>query len=98
MDFSFLLLLLLSRLRLLFLSLSFLVMSHRFSFLAVPRQAGEDWAEVMVMVSFVSFAFQQTAVSLGADLAPITGCQVDEAGCADQGCKEGGRGDEVLDR
>ena len=97
MDFSLLLLLLLSWFRLLFLSLSFLVVSHRLSLLAVPRQAGEDWAEVMVMVSF-AFAFQQTAVSLGADLAPITGGQVDEAGCADQGCKEGGRGDEVLDR
>ena len=96
MDFSLLLLLLLSWFRLLFLSLSFLVVSHRLSLLAVPRQAGEDWAEVMVMVSF-AFAFQQTAVSLGADLA-LASRQVDEAGCADQGCKEGGRGDEVLDR
>ena len=96
MDFSLLLLLLLSRFRLLFLSLSFLVVSHRLSLLSVPRQAGEDWAEVMVMVSF-AFAFQQTAVSLGANLAP-TGCQVDEAGGADQGGKEGRWGDEVLDR
>ena len=95
MDFSLLLLLLLPRFRLLLLSLSFLVVSHRLSLLAVPRQAGEE----RMMVSFAfAFAFQQTAVSLGADLAPITGGQVDEAGCADQGCKEGGRGDEVLDR
>ena len=49
-----------------------------------------------MMVSF-AFAFQQTAVSLGANLAP-TGRQVDEAGGADQGGKEGGGGDEVLDR
>jgi hypothetical protein len=49
-----------------------------------------------MVVSF-AFAFQQTAVRLGANLAP-TGRQVDEAGGPDQGGKEGGRGDEVLDR
>ena len=97
MDFSLLLLLLLPRFRLLLLSLSFLVVSHRLFLLAVPRQAGEDWAEVMVMVSF-AFAFQQTAVRLGAHLT-ATGRQVDEACGADQGGEEGGdRGGEVPDR
>ena len=95
MDFPLLLLPLLSRLRLLFLSLSFLLLPHLLSLLPMPRQAGEERTEVM-MVSF-AFAFQQTAVSLGANLAP-TGRQVDEAGGADQGGKEGGGGDEVLDR
>ena len=93
MDLSLLLLLLLSRLRLLFLSLSFLLLPSLLrSLVAMPRQAGEERTEVMM-----SFAFQQTAVRLGANLTP-TGRQVDEAGGPDQGGKEGGRGDEVLDR
>lgn len=95
MDLSLLLLFLFSRLRLLFLSLSFLLLPSLLrSLVAMPRQAGEERTEVMM--SF-AFAFQQTAVRLGANLAP-TGCQVDEAGGADQGGEEGGRGDEVLDR
>lgn len=95
MDLSLLLLLLLSRLRLLFLSLSFLVRPLLLlSIVAMPRQAGEE--RTKIMVSF-AFAFEQTAVRLGANLTP-TGRQVDEAGGPDQGGKEGGRGDEVLDR
>ena len=64
------------------------------SFLSVPRQAGEERTEVMI----VRFAFQQTAVRLGAHLM-ATGRQVDEACGADQGGEEGGdRGGEVPDR
>ena len=62
----------------------------------MPRQAGEERTEVMMLVSFAfqqtaafAFAFQQTTVRLGANLTPA-GRQVDEAGCADQGGKEGG--------
>ena len=57
------------------------------SFLSVPRQAGEERTEVMI----VRFAFQQTAVRLGAHLT-ATGRQVDEACGADQGGEEGGMG------
>ena len=95
MDLSLLLLFLFSRLRLLFLSLSFLLLPSLLrSLVAMPRQAGEE--RTKIMVSF-AFAFEQTAVRLGANLTP-TGRQVDEAGGPDQGGKEGGRGDEVLDR